>query len=203
MVSADIENLIRLFAKLPGLGPRSARRCVLHLLKNKTLKMIPFIQQMEQTAASIVECASCGNLDTLSPCSLCTSTKRDAHVLCVVEHVADLWAMERAGGFRGQYHVLGGALSSFNGVGPEELKIPHLVDRIKILGIREVILALNATIEGQTTTHYIANELESCSVKITAIAHGIPLGGELDFLDPGTIMTAFSARRTLELEGGL
>jgi recombination protein RecR len=203
MVSADIENLIRLFSKLPGIGPRSARRCVLHLLKNKTLKMIPFIQQLEQTAAAIVECSGCGNLDTQSPCSLCVNPKRDMNVLCVVEQVADLWAMERAGGFKGLYHILGGALSSFNGIGPDELRIPYLVDRIRTLGVKEVILALNATIEGQTTTHYIANELEPCSVKITAIAHGIPLGGELDFLDPGTIMTAFSARRALDFEGEL
>jgi recombination protein RecR len=197
VISPDIEHLIRLFSKLPGFGPRSARRAVLHLLKNKTQKMIPLMDQMRATSTLVDECTECKNLDTVQPCSLCQCTKRNTKVLCVVESVSDLWAIERAGGYRGVYHVLGGVLSSFNGIGPDNLHIPHLINRIRTSDIQEVILALNTTLEGQTTAHYLSNELVELNVKVTALAQGIPLGGELDYLDAGTIIAAVSSRRML------
>lgn len=197
MVSQSIEQLIKFFSKMPGLGPRSARRFVLHLLKEKHTKLIPLIDQLKQTAEAISTCAECGNIDTTNPCSICSHTKRNPHHICVVENVADLWAIERSGGFNGLYHVLGGTLSALDGIGPDELKIPHLKERIHQKSVTEVVLALNATLEGQTTNHYLATELESPGLKITSIAHGVPMGGELDYLDSGTLITALSARRSL------
>ena len=192
----EIERLIQLLAKLPGLGPRSARRAALALLKKREALLDPLSAALRDAAAAIRTCETCGNLDTTSPCSICRDTRRDSHVLCVVEDVADLWALERAGVFRGKYHVLGGALSALDGVTPERLNVPQLMARVGE-GVDEVILAMNATVEGQTTAHYLMDALESKGVKITRLAHGVPVGGELDYLDEGTLNAAFKARRPL------
>jgi recombination protein RecR len=200
MVGADIEGLIKFFSKMPGLGPRSARRFVLYLLKHKQQKLLPLIDLLHHTAEHVSECSECGNLDTHNPCSICVDSRRQRNTLCVVEHVADLWALERSSAFHGIYHVLGGTLSALDGIGPEELKIPYLKQRIKDNNVTEVILALNVTLEGQTTNHYLAAELDASNLKITSIAHGVPLGGELDYVDSGTLITALSARRVLESE---
>lgn len=200
MVGADIEGLIKFFSKMPGLGPRSARRLVLYLLKNKQPKLLPLIEILKHTAENVTECSECGNLDTQNPCTICANPKRNHQHICVVEHVADLWALERSGGFQGIYHVLGGTLSALDGIGPEELRIPYLKQRVLTNNATEITLALNVTLEGQTTNHYLAAELTQPGVKITSIAHGVPLGGELDYLDAGTLITALSARRTLEPE---
>jgi recombination protein RecR len=192
----EIERLIQLLSKLPGLGPRSARRAALALLKKREVLMEPLGAAMRDAAAAIKNCEICGNLDTVSPCSLCTDPRRDAHVLCVVEDVADLWALERAGVFRGRYHVLGGALSALDGVTPDKLNVAALVDRARS-GVDEVILAMNATVEGQTTAHYLLDTLEPIGVKVTRLAHGVPVGGELDYLDEGTLSHAFKARRSI------
>ena len=191
----DIERLIEMMAKLPGLGPRSARRAVLHLIKKRALQMQPLAEQMARVAASARECLNCGNIGTSDICAICTDAARATGEVCVVEDVADLWAMERAGVFKGRYHVLGGTLSALDAVGPEELRIPQLVDRVASEGIAEVILALNATVEGQTTAHYIADRLGP-EVKVTSLAQGVPIGGELDYLDDGTIAAALKARRS-------
>jgi recombination protein RecR len=192
----EIERLIQLLAKLPGLGPRSARRAALTLLKKRDQLLGPLASAMRDAADAIKTCETCGNLDTTSPCSVCRDPRRDAHVLCVVEDVADLWALERAGVFRGRYHVLGGALSALDGVTPERLNVATLIDRVKN-GIDEVILAMNATVEGQTTAHYLMDTLAATGARVTRLAHGVPVGGELDYLDEGTLNAAFKARRPL------
>ena len=192
----EIERLIQLLSKLPGLGPRSARRAALMLLKKREALLEPLGAAMRDAAAVIKTCEVCGNLDTASPCSLCRDPRRDSHVLCVVEDVADLWALERAGVFRGKYHVLGGALSALDGVTPEKLNVGSLVARARN-GVDEVILAMNATVEGQTTAHYLIDALAASGVKVTRLAHGVPVGGELDYLDEGTLSHAFKARREL------
>lgn len=192
----DIDALIDLMAKLPGLGPRSARRAVLHLIRKRALQMTPLADLMTQVAATARECLNCGNIGTSDICDICESEKRANGMICVVEDVADLWAMERSGVFKGRYHVLGGSLSALDGVGPEDLSIPRLVDRIATEGITEVILALNATIDGLTTAHYIADQLQD-RVLLTSLAQGVPIGGELDYLDDGTITAALNARKTL------
>jgi recombination protein RecR len=192
----EIERLIQLLSKLPGLGPRSARRAALALLKKREVLMEPLGAAMRDAAAAIKTCDVCGNLDTVSPCSLCADQRRDAHILCVVEDVADLWALERASVFRGKYHVLGGVLSALDGVTPEKLNVATLVNRVKD-GVEEVILAMNATVEGQTTAHYLMDALDPTGVKVTRLAHGVPVGGELDYLDEGTLSHAFKARRAI------
>jgi recombination protein RecR len=191
----EIERLIQLLAKLPGLGPRSARRAALALLKKREALLDPLTAALRDAAAAIRTCETCGNLDTTSPCSICRDARRDSHILCVVEDVADLWALERAGVFRGKYHVLGGALSALDGVTPERLNVPQLMARLE--GVDEVILAMNATVEGQTTAHYLMDALEPKGMKVTRLAHGVPVGGELDYLDEGTLNAAFRARRPL------
>ena len=190
----EIERLIQLLAKLPGLGPRSARRAALVLLKKRDLLLEPLATAMQDAAAATRDCEICGNLDTISPCAICRDPRRDPHLLCVVEDVADLWALERAGVFRGRYHVLGGALSALDGITPERLSVAPLLERVKT-GIEEVILAMNATVEGQTTAHYLMDMLGD--MKVTRLAHGVPVGGELDYLDEGTLSAAFKARRAL------
>ncbi|WP_417522947.1 recombination mediator RecR [Marinovum sp.] len=192
----DIDALIELMAKLPGLGPRSARRAVLHLIRKRGLLMTPLADLMSDVAASARECLNCGNIGTGDICDICDSEKRANGMICVVEDVADLWALERSGVFKGRYHVLGGTLSALDGVGPEDLSIPRLVDRISAEAVTEVILALNATIDGQTTAHYIADQLEG-RVALTSLAQGVPIGGELDYLDDGTITAALNARKSL------
>ena len=192
----EIERLIQLLAKLPGLGPRSARRAALTLLKKRDILLDPLANAMRDAASAIKTCETCGNLDTTSPCGLCRDPSRDGHVLCVVEDVADLWALERAGVFRGRYHVLGGALSALDGVTPERLNVASLLKRVG-QGVDEVILAVNATVEGQTTAHYLMDTLAASGVKVTRLAHGVPVGGELDYLDEGTLSAAFKARRSL------
>jgi recombination protein RecR len=182
-------------AKLPGLGPRSARRAVLHLIRKRSTQLAPLAQAMQKVAETARECLNCGNIGTADICDICTSEVRANGELCVVEDVADLWAMERAGVFKGRYHVLGGTLSALDAIGPEELRIPRLLDRITTENIEEVILALNATIDGQTTAHYIADQLGD-GVRITSLAQGVPIGGELDYLDDGTITAAMRARKT-------
>jgi len=193
----DIEALIALMARLPGLGPRSARRAVLHMLRKRTVVMEPIAMALANVAASARECRVCGNISDDELCPICTQEKRATGVLCVVEDVSDLWAMERAGGFSGRYHVLGGTLSALDSIGPDTLRIPHLSRRIEDEGIREVILALNATVDGQTTAHYIAEALAHTGVQLSALAQGVPMGGELDYLDDGTISAAIAARRRL------
>ncbi|MCK5444105.1 MAG: recombination protein RecR [Rhodospirillaceae bacterium] len=190
-----IESLIQLLAKLPGLGPRSARRAALFLLKRRESLMEPLSRALRETAKSIQVCSTCHNLDVADPCAICTSHKRDQSTICVVEEVGDLWAMERVAGFRGLYHVLGGALSALDGVGPEDLAISTLVARAKSDAVKEVILATNATVDGQTTAHYIADVLADAGVIVSGLAHGVPVGGELDYLDEGTLGAALKARK--------
>jgi recombination protein RecR len=190
----DLENLIELMAKLPGLGPRSARRAVLHLVKKRALALIPLSDAIQRVAETARECLNCGNVGTRDLCEICESEKRANGELCIVEDVVDLWAMERAGAFRGRYHVLGGTLSALDAIGPDELRIPKLIDRIATENVTEVILALNATVDGQTTAHYIADQLEG-RCKISSLAQGVPVGGELDYLDDGTISAALRARK--------
>jgi len=192
----DIDALIEMMAKLPGLGPRSARRAVLHLIRKRELQLAPLAGQMQRVADTARECARCGNVGTLEVCDICTDVARANGQICVVEDVADLWAMERGSAFKGRYHVLGGTLSALDQVGPEVLRIPQLVDRIGAEYISEVILALNATVDGQTTAHYIADQLEN-RVSLTSLAQGVPIGGELDYLDDGTISAALAARKRL------
>ena len=192
----DIETLIEMMAKLPGLGPRSARRAVLHLIKKRALQLIPLADAMQAVAISARECLNCGNIGTSELCDICQSDKRANGEMCIVEDVADLWAMERAAVFKGRYHVLGGTLSALDAVGPDELRIPKLIDRVTGEGITEVILALNATVDGLTTAHYIADQLEG-RVRVTSLAQGVPIGGELDYLDDGTITAALNARKSV------
>jgi recombination protein RecR len=211
MIAGDLERLIQLLARLPGLGPRSARRAVLHLMKKREALMLPLAEAMARAAETVTLCSTCGNLDTRDPCGICQDPSRDAKLLCVVEDVADLWALERSGAFKGRYHVLGGTLSAIDGRGPEQLNMGRLVARATApgtgtatgtggSGIEEVILALSATVDGQTTAHYISERLAGggaagSGVKVTRLAHGVPVGGELDYLDDGTLTAALKARR--------
>jgi recombination protein RecR len=192
-----VERLIALMARLPGLGPRSARRAVLAMIRKRTLLLDPLAQAMTEVAATVRECSTCGNIATGDTCAICADPRRATGELCVVETVADLWAMERAQVFRGRYHVLGGVLSALDGVGPETLRLPDLAARAASGDVSEVILALNATIDGQTTAHYIADQLAPIGVRVTSLAQGVPIGGELDYLDDGTIGAALMARRAL------
>lgn len=192
----EIDALIEMMAKLPGLGPRSARRAVLHLIRKRTTQLAPLATAMAEVARTARDCLTCGNIGTTDHCDICTSEKRANGEICVVEDVADLWAMERSGVFKGRYHVLGGTLSALDAVGPDDLGIPKLVDRVAAEGVTEVILALNATVDGQTTAHYIADRLEG-GVSVTSLAQGVPIGGELDYLDDGTITAALRARKKL------
>lgn len=192
--STDLETLIDMMAKLPGLGPRSARRAVLHMIKKKSLLLSPLADVMQTVAATARECLNCGNVGTTDLCEICENEKRANGQICVVEDVADLWAMERSRVFKGRYHVLGGTLSALDAIGPDELRIPRLLDRIRTEEISEVILALNATIDGQTTAHYIADQLPD--LEVTSLAQGVPIGGELDYLDDGTISAALNARKS-------
>ncbi|MDZ4761629.1 MAG: recombination mediator RecR [Alphaproteobacteria bacterium] len=191
----EILRLIDLLAKLPGLGPRSARRAALHLLKKPDQLLSPLAAALADAAAKVEACAVCGNFDTVQPCSVCRAPGRDVSIICAVEDVGDLWAMERSGVFKGRYHVVGGALSALDGVGPEDLNIRSLAERARQPEVREVILALNATVDGQTTAHYITDRLVGIDVKVTRLAHGVPVGGELDHLDDGTIAAAMASRR--------
>ena len=195
MAGAEIERLIQLLARLPGLGPRSARRAALHMLNRRDTVLTPLAQALSAAADSVTACAQCGNLDSVDPCAICIDARRDRSVICVVEQVADLWAMERSGAFRGCYHVLGGVLSALDGVSPEDLRIAGLAERAGRPAVKEVILALNATVDGQTTAHYVADRLAGCEVTISRLAHGVPVGGELDYLDDGTLTAALNARR--------
>lgn len=193
----DIEALIDLMARLPGLGPRSARRAVLHLIKKRSQIMAPLARAMAEVATSARECAVCGNIGTADICDICRDDRRATGEICVVEDVADLWAMERGQAYRGRYHILGGTLSALDAIGPDELRIPRLVARVRDEAVREVILALNATVDGQTTAHYIAEALEGTGVSVTSLAQGVPIGGELDYLDDGTIQAALRARKAV------
>ncbi len=193
----DLETLIELMARLPGLGPRSARRAVLKMVQKRALLLTPLAEAMQAVAQNARECLTCGNISTAETCPICTDPRRATGEICVVEDVSDLWAMERSLAFGGRYHVLGGTLSALDAIGPEDLRIPLLVKRIDDEEISEVILALNATVEGQTTAHYIAEALEGRGVKITSLAQGVPIGGELDYLDDGTITAALRARKSL------
>ena len=195
---SEIDRLIQYLAKLPGLGPRSARRAALHMLKRRETVLEPLAEAMAAAAESIRGCSVCGNLDTRDPCGICADSRRDPAVICVVEDVADLWALERTGSFRGRYHVLGGVLSALDGVGPDDLYIPALVARARGPEVAEVILATSVTVDGQTTAHYIVDRLAGSQVKISGIAHGVPMGGELDYLDDGTLSQALKARRALD-----
>lgn len=192
---SELDTLIQLLAKLPGLGPRSARRAALHLIKRRESLMMPLATALAQAAEAIRRCSVCGNLDTLDPCAICRDPKRESTAICVVEDLADLWALERTGAFGGRYHVLGGTLSALDGIGPEDLTIERLVARVR--PGQELILALNATVEGQTTAHYIADRLAGTGVKLSRLAQGVPIGGELDYLDDGTLTAALNARRAL------
>ncbi|MGF1621357.1 MAG: recombination mediator RecR [Rhodomicrobiaceae bacterium] len=191
----EIANLIALLGRLPGLGPRSARRAALHLIKKREKLMQPLARALAEAAEKIVACAECGNLDTVSPCTICQDDRRDATMICVIEEVGDLWALERAGVINTRYHVLGGTLSPLDGIGPDDLSIGKLIERARRPGVTEVLLALNATVEGQTTAHYISAELESAGLTVSRLAHGVPVGGELDYLDEGTLAAAIKSRR--------
>ncbi len=195
MTGPEIERLIQLLAKLPGLGPRSARRAVLHLMKRRDGLLVPLSEAMAAAAAAIRTCPVCGNLDSRSPCTVCADPTRDRSILCVVEDAGDLWALERTRSYRGLYHVLGGTLSALHGVGPDDLTIDALVERAKSGEVREIILALNATVDGQTTAHVVTDRLAGTGVSLSRLAHGVPVGGELDYLDDGTLTAALKARR--------
>ncbi|MET4665096.1 recombination mediator RecR [Sphingomonas sp. PvP056] len=195
MASPEIDALTQALAKLPGLGPRSARRAVLHLLKKREAALGPLLNALMAVEENLATCSICGNVDTTDPCGVCADSRRDPRALCVVEEVADLWALDRSRLFPGRFHVLGGRLSALEGVRPEDLAIDSLVRRIADGGIDEVVLAMNATLEGQTTAHYIAERIERFPVRITQLAHGLPVGGELDYLDEGTLAQALRARR--------
>ncbi|MBR1825088.1 MAG: recombination protein RecR [Alphaproteobacteria bacterium] len=197
MQGNDIEKLIKMIAKLPALGARSSRRIVLHLLKKKETALLPLINALQDVADNIKKCPICGNFDTDEPCAICADTAREAELVCVVQDVADLWAMERVGLYKGQYHVLGGILSALDGITPEDLNIEPLFARLSQGIIKEVILALPATIDGQITTHYLLSRLKEYPLKITTLAQGLPLGAELDYMDDGTIQLALSARKEI------
>jgi recombination protein RecR len=191
----EIDRLIDLMARLPGLGPRSARRAVLHLLRKREAVMAPLARSLAQVVLTARDCSICGNIGTADPCAICADPRRATGEICVVESVADLWALERGHAFKGRYHVLGGTLSALDAVGPDTLRIPALVARVGEEGVTEVILALNATVDGATTGHYLADSLAPTGVTVTSLAQGVPIGGELDYLDDGTIGTALRARR--------
>ncbi|MCA3711159.1 MAG: recombination protein RecR [Phenylobacterium sp.] len=191
----EIERLISLLSRLPGLGPRSARRAALTLLKRREQLMTPLAEALADAAAKVRACSACGALDTRDPCMVCADGTRDPGLICVVEEAGALWALERAGAFRGRYHVLGGLLSALDGVGPEDLRVADLVARVSAGGVREVILALPATVDGQTTAHYLAERLAASGAEVTLLARGVPVGGELDWLDDGTLTQALRARR--------
>jgi recombination protein RecR len=195
MSAPEIERLIQLLARLPGLGPRSARRAALHLMKRRESLMLPLADSLRQAVDRLHTCSVCGNLDTSEPCALCNDPRRDDRLICVVEEVADLWAVERSRAFTGRYHVLGGTLSALDGRGPEDLRLDALAARARAPEVREVILALSATVDGQTTAHYIAERLGGGDLTITRLAHGVPVGGELDYLDDGTLSAALKSRR--------
>lgn len=195
MAGQEIETLVKYLARLPGLGPRSARRAVLQLMRKRESLLNPLSEALAAARDNIVTCASCGNIDTADPCTICADVRRDESVLCVVEDVGDLWALERAQAVKGRYHVLGGTLSALDGIGPEDLKLDKLRDRCATAAVKEVILATNATVEGQTTAHYITDMLADLEVEITRLAHGVPVGGELDYLDDGTLLAAMKSRR--------
>jgi recombination protein RecR len=198
MSSPALDALTQALARLPGLGPRSARRAVLHLIKKRETALVPLIAALQAVARDLVTCGICGNIDTADPCAICTDARRDPKSLCVVEEVADLWALDRARLFAGRYHVLGGKLSALDGVRPEDLTIAALVARVAAGGIEEVVLAMNATLEGQTTMHYVAEQLAPLGVRVMQLAQGLPVGGELDYLDEGTLALALRARRRVE-----
>jgi recombination protein RecR len=193
----EIERLIQLLARLPGLGPRSARRAALHLVKKKEQLLDPLAAALAETRDTILTCEVCGNIDTKSPCTLCQDTTRDPSLICVVEEVGDLWALERAAVVNGRYHVLGGTLSPLDGVGPDDLNIPKLIERARADEVTEVLLALNATVEGQSTAHYLTDQLAGCHVSVSRLAQGVPIGGELDYLDEGTLAAAVKARKAM------
>jgi recombination protein RecR len=194
-VSPEIERLIDLLAKTPGLGRRSAQRAALALLKRRDGLMLPLAQALNDAAEKVKACSECGSLDSLDPCAICSSQTRDTSLICVVADMGDVWALERASVFRGKYHVLGGVLSALDGVRPEDLRIGKLVERAGREGVREVIIALNATVDGQTTAHYLTERLQGIGVSVTRLAHGLPVGGELELLDDGTLLAALSSRR--------
>ena len=198
MINSEIDHLVRLISKLPGLGLRSARRIVLHLLNNKEKEMLVLSDEIKDVAERVKFCVICGNMDTSEECYICKDEKRDVSTICVVENVGDLWAIERSGVFSGKYHVLGGVLSALDNIGPDDLKIGQLVQRAKSEKIKEVILANSATVDGQTTAHYIADQLSSTDIILSRLAQGLPMGGELDFLDDGTITQALRARLNLQ-----
>lgn len=195
MAGAEIENLVKLLARLPGLGPRSARRAVLQMMRRRETLLDPLSEALMVARDKIVSCTSCGNIDTLSPCTICADSRRDGSVLCVVEDVGDLWALERAQAVKGRYHVLGGTLSALDGIGPDDLNLGGLKQRCADDAVKEIILATNATVEGQTTAHVISDMLSDLDVTITRLAHGVPVGGELDYLDDGTLLAAMKSRR--------
>lgn len=198
MVSQELQNLIQILSKLPSLGPRSGRRMALHLLKNQETTLRQLIHALGEVEAKVKTCIQCGNLDTLDPCQICQDPKRDPSVICVVEDVADLWAIDKTASFRGCYHVLGGTLSALDGVGPEDLRIQGLLNRCCDGDVQEIILALNATVDGQTTAHYLQDQLQGLGIPtITSLARGVPVGGELDYLDDGTLTTALASRRAV------
>ena len=197
MAVSAIDRLVQLFARLPGLGPRSARRAVLFLIKRRESLMLPLAQGLSDAAEAIKSCNICGNIDVNDPCLVCTDLRRDDTIICVVEDVADLWALERTSSYKGLYHVLGGTLSALDGVGPEDLSISGLITRAGLDKVAEIILATSATVDGQTTAHYVAERLEGCEVKVSRLAHGVPVGGELDYLDDGTLSAALKARRAV------
>lgn len=197
MIGPEIERLIHLLSKLPGLGPRSARRAALHLMKRRDTLLVPLSEAMALAGEAIRGCSVCGNLDSRDPCTVCSDPTRDRATICVVEDAGDLWALERTRAFRGTYHVLGGVLSALQGVGPDDLNIPSLVERAKDPAVKEVILALNATVDGQTTAHVITDRLAGTEISVSRLAHGVPVGGELDYLDDGTLTAALKARRPL------
>lgn len=197
MTTSQIDSLTQLLSKLPALGPRSARRAVLFLLEKKQSHMLPLITALSDVAQNVKPCPLCGNMDTQSPCVICSDDRRDKSLLCVVATVADLWALERAQTFKGMYHVLGGVLSALDGIGPEELNIASLIGKAEAGEVKEIIFALPATMDGQTTAHYLTDILEKYNINITALSHGVPVGGELDYLDDGTLQAAFKSRRKL------
>ncbi len=197
MIGQEIENLIRTISRLPGLGSRSARRIALFLVKNRNSQIETLVSALKEVQEKVKICPVCGNYDTLDPCSICSDNRRDEKTICIVQDVADLWAMERTSAFKGKYHVLGGVLSALDGIGPEDLGLDKLLQRVQSNNIEEIVLALPATVDGQTTSHYIAEIMRETGAKVSSLAHGVPVGGELDYLDDGTIQTALKARYTL------
>jgi len=196
---SEIDNLIKMLSKIPGIGPRSARRSALFMLKNKDEFMFPLSDIIKQTAEKMIFCEICGNLDTTNPCNICSNLYRDKSIICIIEDISDLWAIERSGTFKGNYHILGGVLSAINGIHPKDITIEKLINRMENQDIKEIIIALSATVDGQTTAHYVAEKIHKInpSTKITKIAQGIPIGGELDYLDDGTLITAIKERTTI------